>query len=113
MLEKFLAATMAALVCAIVLWLLRQLMLTPVRAGKNTAQQIVLSVKGDEPALEQHVAGLLWLNDNGLLRGRILILGYGLSEETRLVAQALERDHDCVLFCENGEAPEWIRKTNS
>lgn len=109
MFGNFLTATAAALVCAMLLWLLRQLMLTPVKAGKNTEQRIWLSVRGDEPALEQHVAGLLWLNDSGVLRCRIIIQGYGLSEATRLVAQALERDHNCVFFTENGDTPEWIR----
>ena len=101
MLEKFLAAVAAALVCAMLLWLLRQMMLTPVRPGKHTDQEMRLDIAGGEPALEHHVAGLLWLNDSGVLRCRILIFGRDLDEETRLVAQALERDHPCVTFIEN------------
>ena len=101
MLEKILAVLAAALVCAAVLWLLRQMMLTPVRAGKNTTQELRLYVKGSEPALENNVAGLLWLNENGILRCRILIFGRALSAETRAVAQALERDHNYVTFIEN------------
>ena len=100
MFGKFLAALAAALVCAVLLWLLRQMMLTPVRAGKNTVQEMRLYVRGAESALENHVAGLLWLNDSGVLRCGIVIFGQALDEETRLVAQALERDHDCVTFIE-------------
>ena len=101
MLEKFLAALAAALVCTALLFLLRQMMLTPVRAGKHTSQELRLYVVGAEPALENHVAGLLFLNDSGVLRCRILIFGRDLDEETRLVAQALERDHPCITFTEN------------
>ena len=101
MLEKFLAAVAAALVCAALLWLLRQMMLTPVRSGKHTAQEMRLYVNGAEPALENHAAGLLFLNDCGVLRCRILIFGRDLDEGTRLVAQALERDHPCITFIEN------------
>ena len=101
MFGKFFAALIVALVCALLLWILRQMMLTPVKAGKNTQQELRLYVRGREPALENHVAGLLWLNDSGVLRCRVLIFGQELSEETRLVAQALERDHTCVTFIDN------------
>ena len=101
MLEKFLAALTAVLVCAVLLWLIRQMLLTPVRPGKHTDQEMRLTVHGAEPALENHVAGLLFLNDSGVLRCRILLIGQNLDEETRLVAQALERDHPCVTFIEN------------
>lgn len=98
MLGKLLAAAAAALACGALLLILRQVMLTPVRAGKNTRQELRLTVTGPEPALEDHAAGLLWLNDCGVLRCRILILGRGLDEETRQVARALERDHECITF---------------
>lgn len=109
---KFLAALAAALVCTLLVWMLREMMLTPVKPGKNTRQYVFLTVDGREPRLERHIYSLLWLNDNGTLRSRIVIMGYDLDEETRLVAQALERDHGCITFIENGEMPEWIRKTN-
>lgn len=111
MMGHFLAALSAALVCAMLLWLLRRMMLTPVKTGKNTVQYIFLSVKGCEAALENNVGGLLWLNDNGILRCRIIISGSELDDETRAVARVLERDHSCITFVENGEIPECIRKT--
>lgn len=100
MLGKFLCAAAALLVCTALFWVLRQLLLTPVRAGKNTRQELCLYVTGPEPALENHVAGLLWLNDSGVLRCRITIRGKDLDEETRLVARALERDSRCIQFIE-------------
>lgn len=110
---NFLAALAAALVCMLLIWLLREMMLTPVKPGKNTRQYIFLTVNGSEPGLEHNVYGLLWLHDNRTLGGQIVIMGFDLDEETRLVAQALERDHSCITLIENGEMPEWIRKMNS
>lgn len=109
---KFIAAVAALLVLTLLVQILRDMVLTPVRAGKNTTQLLCLAVTGCEPALEQNVAGLLWLNDCGVLRCRIIILGNGLDAETRFVARTLERDHGCITFIENGEQPEWIRTTS-
>lgn len=108
MFEKIVTALIAVLVCALLLQALQRLLLTPVRPGKNTAQQIVLHVRGREPALENHVAGLLWLGDSGVLRCRVHIVGWALDEETRTVARLLERDHERVTFTEEKEVPEWI-----
>ena len=62
-------------------------------------------------AVEQTLNGLLWLNDNGILRCRIIIIGTELDEETGFVARAMAEDHRCITFVENGELPEWM-KTN-
>ncbi len=108
MFGKFLAALGAALICAALLWLLRQLLLTPVRPGKNTDQELRVTVNGPEPALENYAAGLLWLNDSGVLRCRIVIAGRDLDGETRQVARALARDHSCITFTEeklSGRSP--------
>ena len=112
MFSKFFIAVAAALVCAVLLWIVQRLLMTPVKSGKNTAQQVVLSVRGWEPALEQNVAGLLWLSDCGVLRCRILIVGYDLDEDTRDVARLLERDHSRVTFLEKEDVPEWISRMN-
>ncbi len=105
-------ALAAALICVLLIRLLQRIMLTPVKPGRSSRQYIYIAVKGREPALENHVNGLLWLNDNGVLRCRIIIAGMDLDEETRFVARSLQRDHRCITFIENGEAPEWIRTEN-
>lgn len=112
MLGKTVIILVAALSCMLLLWILREFMLTPVKAGRNTQQMIFLSVRGREPALENNLGGLLWLHRNRILRCRIIVAGYDLDEETRFVAEAMERDFDCITFIENGELPEWIRKMN-
>ena len=110
MVWKILAAAAAALVCAVLVWALRELMLTPVKPGKSTRQFVCLYVSGRETGLENNVEGLLWLNDCGVLRCRILIIGREVDDETRFIARTLEREHSCITFIENGEESEWIRR---
>lgn len=112
MTAQILAALVAALVCILLLWILRHLMLSPVKCGKNTLQMIFLSVSGREPALENNLRSLLWLNDNGVLRCRIVILGNQLDSDTQFIARCFQREHSCITFIENGEMPEWIKRTN-
>lgn len=54
----------------------------------------------------------MWLNDNGVLRCRIIIMGTAMDEETRFVARALARERSCITLLEDGEIPQWIRKLN-
>ena len=114
MTAKLLCALAAAAVCLLLVWITGSLMLSPVKCGKNSRQMVLLLVQGREPALEHNVRGLLWLNDNGVLRCRIIIIimGEAMDEETRFVAQALAREHSCITLIEDGEKPPWIWKTN-
>ena len=112
MTAKLLCTLAAAAVCLLLVWIAGSLMLSPVKCGKNSRQMVLLLVQGREPALEHNVRGLLWLNDNGVLRCRIIILGNALDEETRFVARALAREHSCITLIEDGETPPWIWKTN-
>lgn len=112
MTAKLLCALAAAAVFLLVVWVIGSLMLTPVKVGKSSRQFILLLVQGHEPALEQNVRGLLWLNDNGILRCRIVIMGSALDKETCFVARALANEHSCITLVEDGEIPQWIRTTN-
>ena len=112
MTAKLLCALAATAVCLLLVWIVSSMMLSPVRCGKNSRQMILLLVQGREPALEQNVRGLLWLNDNGILRCGIIIMGNSMDEETRFVARALAKEHSCITLVEDGEIPQWIRRTN-
>ena len=112
MTAKLLCALAAAAVGLLLVWITGSLMLSPVKCGKNSCQMVLLLVEGREPALEHNVRGLLWLNDNGVLRSRIIIMGTAMDEETRFVARALAREHSCITLLEDGEIPQWIRKLN-
>ena len=112
MTATILAALSAAMICTVILWVIRELMMSPVRCGKNTVQYIVLDVNGAEPALEDNLRSLIWLNENKTLRCAIIVHGIGLDEETKLTAQMMDADYECIHFIEDGEMPQWIRNLN-
>lgn len=91
MLLKILFAVAAAAVLILVLWLLRGVMLTPVRTGKNQQLSVVLTVSGSSPELENTVDGLMWLRQNGTLHAQLVVHDAGMDRETREMAEILER----------------------
>lgn len=112
MTANILAALSAALICTVILWLIREMMMSPVKCGKNTRQYIVLQVCGHEAALENHLRSLVWLNETKTLRCDIIVHGAGLDDETRTVARIMAEDYDCIHFFEDGDMPQWIRNLN-
>ncbi|MGN1003040.1 MAG: hypothetical protein ACI4PC_09735 [Oscillospiraceae bacterium] len=86
----FIAVMLAALIL-LSLWLLRGRLLTPVRLGKNQRLSLVLTVSGPAEELENTVESLLWLIDNGTLRGEILVRDAGMDPETAAAAELLQR----------------------
>lgn len=110
--DKFLIAAAAALAVGMMVWCVWNFMATPVRFGRNSNCTVILSFTGSEPRLEETVRGLVWLHENRILRGHIILLADHPDEETVFVARALERDNSCITLIENGELPQWIRKTN-
>ena len=91
MLLNIVIALLAALGLTLLLWLLRGVMLTPVRLGKHQQLALVLTVSGESPELENTVDRLLWLMENGTLRGQLLLRDAGMDPETRQVAELLDR----------------------
>ncbi len=87
---KILVALGISAVLVLLMWLLRGTMLTPVRLGKNEQLSLVLTVSGPAPGLEHTVDALLWLVQNGTLRGQIVVRDGGMDQETRQIAQLLE-----------------------
>ncbi len=93
------------------IWLLRGLLLMPVKKGVHTKLTVVLSVDGAEPCLEQTVRGLCWLRSNGALPGNVVISDAGMDEETLNVAKrlVLSQSGVCcrredVTVCQRNEA---------
>ncbi len=91
MLLRILFALSVAVALMLLLWLLRGVMLTPVRVGVNERLAIVLTVCGPAPELENTVEALLWLNHNGTLRAQLLVRDAGMDSDTRHTAELLER----------------------
>ena len=98
----------AGLIAAAVLflcWKLRGVMLTPVCRGKGQSLELILRVSGASPELEATVDGLLWLINDGVLFGRIVLLDDGMDEETREIARRLSLGQGNVTL--------WTKQTNS
>ena len=92
MLVNILAALAVSALLALVIWLLRGHMLTPVRAGEDLRLTVVVEVSGSGEGLEAAVRAIAWLRENGTLPCEIEIRGSGLSEAARETAEALARD---------------------
>lgn len=91
MLLRIIFAFAAAAVLMLLLWLLRGVMLTPVRAGANIHLSVVMTVTGAAPELENTVDALLWLSQNGTLRAQLLVRDAGMDPDTRRTVELLER----------------------
>lgn len=81
----------------LILWLLRGVMLMPVKCEKMQRLTVVLSVAGPDPGLENTVDGILWLIQNGTLPAEIVIEDAGMDADTRRTAEALTRDYAITL----------------
>lgn len=84
-------------VILLVLWLLRGVMLTPVRRGAEQEITVVLSVTGESKELENTVDGVLWLIQNGTLPASLVIEDAGMDADTRRAAEALTKDKSLTL----------------
>mgnify|MGYP003207738943 CR=1 FL=1 len=107
---KILLCAMAAGLLVVFFWALRGSLLLPVRLGKHTQLELRLRVTGPEPGLEESVCALVWLRENGTLRGSITIEDCGMDEETRQLARLLQKRWDCV--CLGWDGKEWTNAAN-
>ncbi len=79
-------------------WLLRGVMLTPVKLSKQESLRLVLAVRGSDPDLERTADALLWLMADGVLPGELVIRDLGMDDETRRRAVLLARDNRRVTL---------------
>ena len=101
---KWILAFLIAATVLFLCWKLRGVMLTPVCRGKGQSLELILRVSGASPELEATVDGLLWLINDGVLFGRIVLLDDGMDEETREIARRMARGQRTVTL--------WTRQTN-
>ena len=98
MVLRILFAFAAAAALMMLMWLVRGVMLTPVRMGENERLSVVITVTGAAPELENTVNALLWLSRNGTLRAQVLVRDAGMEQNTRQAAELLERRGDVKLI---------------
>lgn len=108
MMLKIAIAVLIAGALLLLLWLLRGVMLTPVKPGKNQKLTLILSVSGETEGLERTVDALLWLIGNGTLNARVLIADCDMDDESRYEAKLLSRDSAAVDYCLYDEVADHI-----
>lgn len=106
---SFFVALAAAMVCTALVLILRQLLFSPVRSGKNSELLIVLRIFGRETTIDYTLCSLVWLSQNDVMNARIIILGYDLDDETRYIAESYERKYKNITLIQDGEISQWIK----
>ena len=91
-------AVLAAAAALLAVWLIFGALVVPVATEPSQNIVAVLSVTGTSCSLEQTVAGLVWLARSGALEMDIIISDEGMDEETRLVAEKIDRRFREVSF---------------
>jgi len=86
-------------------------MRTPVRCGKDTDLATIVSIRNSAQGLEQTLEGLIWLRDNGVLEGQILIADCGVDEEGLALARLAVKKYGKIAFCKAEEVAQWIGET--
>lgn len=107
MIERLVFALAIAAALAVLIWLLRGVMLMPVRKGENQSITLILRVTGKARELEHTVDGLAWLIQNGTIPAELILLDDGMDEETRSAAELLAADLGISLH-RPAETPELL-----
>ena len=101
-------ATAAAAVIFSVIWTVYGTLRTPVRTVRGTGVHTVISVRGSAEGLEQTLRGLVWLQQNGTVVGRIAIVDCGLDEEGRVLSRLAVKKYGNIVICRGEDLEAWI-----
>lgn len=104
--QEGLIALLATLGLAAIIWLpLRSVCMV---SGIDRQVTAVLPVQGECDKLEQEVRTLVLLRSECGIRGEIILLDCGLSEEGRSLCRLLTRLYPTVILCDRTEAESLI-----
>ena len=104
-------ATAAAALILGIFWTVYGSLRTPVRCGRGTGVSTVVTARGSAEGLEQTLGGLVWLEENGIVVARILIVDCGMDEEGLALARLLTKKHANIVICQAEEVKRWIVET--
>jgi len=91
-----------------IIWLVKNMMLTPVQPGRNTKISIVIKASGNCPELENVLESALWLIHSGAVEGKILLADAGLDHDSRYVAELLCHDTARIIITTPEECSQHI-----
>ena len=103
-------AVTAATVIFGVIWMIYGSLRTPVRCGEKASVCTMISVRENAEGLEQTLRGLVWLQENGTLLGRIVIVDCGMDDEGRALTRLAVKKYGNIVICQAEEVREWIEK---
>jgi len=106
------AATAAAVILGTI-WAIYGALRTPVRCGRGCGVCMVVTAKGGAEGLEQTLKGLVWLEQNGIVVARILIVDCGMDDEGLTLVRLLAQKHANIVLTKPEEVMQWIVETSS
>ena len=80
----------------------------PVRSTGEMRVHTILSVRGRAEGLEQAIEGLIWLEQNRSMDGKILIADCGMDDEGRTLVQLAVKKHKKIIICKAEDVGQWI-----
>ena len=91
-----------------VVWLVFTNLHTPIRCGRGTNVHTIISVRDNAPDLEQTLKGLIWLQENDMVLGQILIVDCGMDEEGKALARIAAQKYNRLKLLTTEEVCAWI-----
>lgn len=106
---QIILSTAAVSVIFGVVWTVLTSLRTPIRCGRGTGVHTLISVKDNAPDLEQTLKGLVWLQENGIVVGRILVVDCGMDEEGLALVRLASKKYGNIITCKAEEVNAWIQ----
>ena len=103
MLLQCLLCLLIVIALGVLAWFCRTRLHLPIRTSGNMALTVHVTASGDAPGLEHLLRNLLWLCENGLIEGEILLEDCGLSPQTAAMAALLREQHHHIYYTREGE----------
>lgn len=107
MLLEIVICTLCAAGVLLLVWLLIGCFLLPMD-GKDCC--VVLSAAGDAEQLPEQLRACWYLQQSGLLRGKLIVADCGMSPAGRHLAQLATQNHREVEVCPAAKLPELLEK---
>jgi len=94
----------------LLMWTIKGFLLRPAVCGRCSKITIVIMVDEKTKNLEQEVAGLCYLREDGKLRADILIVDAGMDSQTAEIAESLLRKNPSLRICRPDEIANIITR---
>lgn len=96
MLLKLLVGFIIAILVVFIVWMIKGLLLTPVKCGEDTKLYISIHPKAEAPSLEHVLKGLLWLRENGTFAAEIQIITEDCGEGAYHIAEHFSDEYSFI-----------------